>query len=91
MRRRKTDESDSSEGMLITRASGRGRRLFTGRQSRWARVLILAACLVAALCLLVGLTSDQDPFGAFARGCTAVFGVAFATALILRLLVGRTR
>ena len=90
MRRRKTDEAGDA-GMLITRASGRGRRLFTRRQNRWARVLIWAACLIAALCLLVAVAADHDPFGALAYGCAAVFGVVSAAALTLRLVVGRMR
>jgi len=74
--------------MFISRSTNRGRRLFVRRQSRWAKLALWVAGIVAAACLLVGLASDQDPFGAVAYGCLAVVVIAIASAIIMRVVAG---
>lgn len=89
MRKRRAAEPGSgSDGMFISRANSRGRRLFIRRQSRWAKLALWVAGIVAAACLLVGFAANQDPFGVVASGCLAVVVIAIASALIMRVVAG---
>lgn len=76
--------------MLITRASGRGRRLFTRRASRWTSLVIWGAVGIGAVCLIARVTSDRDPLEVIASGCVAVAAAALAFGVLFRLLAGRT-
>lgn len=71
--------------MLITRASDGGRRIFTRRPSKLAGVLIWAAVVVGAACLLVTIAFDRGSVAAFAFGCAAVVGAALGFGLLLRI------
>ena len=91
MRKRRSDQSVSgTDGMLITRASGRGRRLFTRRPSRWTSFVIWGAVGIGAVCLIAKATSDRDPLEVVASGCIAVAAVALACGVLFRNLAGRT-
>lgn len=76
--------------MLITRASGGGRRLFTRRPSRLASLLIWVAVVVGAACLLVTIAFDRGSVAAIAFGCAAVVGAALGCGLLLRIFASRS-
>jgi hypothetical protein len=91
MRKRGAESGDGRPArMLITHASGRGRRLFTRRPSRWAGLLIWTAVVVGAVCLIAKVASGRDPVNALAYGCAVVAATVLASGLLLRVLASRT-
>ena len=74
--------------MLITRASGEGRRLFSRPPRRWASLVIVAGVALGAVCLLAP-TSDRDPVELAAKGCVVVAAATVAVGLLFRILSSR--
>lgn len=91
MRKRGAESGNGRpDGLLITRASGGGRRLFTRRPNRWGALLIWMAVAVGAACLIATVVSDREPVSAFALGCAGVVGVALVSGLLVRMFANRT-
>ncbi len=90
MRKRRADPGDGRpDRLLITRASGEGRRLFTRRPSRWASLLIWTAVVVGGACLIARVASGRDPIDTLAYGCAAVAATALASGVLLRMRTSR--
>lgn len=75
---------------MITRASGRGRRLFTRRRSRWAGLFIWVAVLLGALCLIGAVVFPREPGDALTLSCVAVAAAAMVCGLLVRMFANRT-
>jgi hypothetical protein len=77
------------EPPLFTRASGRGRRLFTRRSRKWSARLIWGGMIVGAACLGATVVVGRDAAAVFGIGCTFVAFAGAGLGVIARIFAGR--